>query len=181
MYTKLRKVNEGFTIVETLIVLAIAALIITIILIAVPDLQRSGRNSNILHDAQNVATAVQRYESNNQGSIPGVPTSAIQQGPQVTVGASGTATDTATIQGATFVNQVNVVPASIVWTASPPTSGVKIGVGYIVVVLGADCNGTNGPGPATGATLTPNTDARAVAIYYPIETSGGGNVGCVQQ
>ena len=71
MYLRLKKLEEGFTIVETLIVLAIAALIITIVLIAVPDLQRSARNSNMLHDAQNVASAVQNYESNNQGATPG--------------------------------------------------------------------------------------------------------------
>ena len=48
MHTKLKKINEGFTIVETLIVLAIAALIITIVLIAVPALQRSAATPLIL-------------------------------------------------------------------------------------------------------------------------------------
>ncbi len=185
MHTKLKKINEGFTIVETLIVLAIAALIITIVLIAVPDLQRSARNSGILHDAQNIAAAVQTYESNNQGSIPNEkPTS--EHGPTITIGATATATATAQVQGSDVVNITNFVPASVTWASSSSSSSssststsTSINVGTIIVVEGANCNGSN-PGPATGQSLTPTANSRGVAVYYPIENSSGGNVGCIQ-
>ena len=138
MYTNLKKVNEGFTIVETLIVLAIAALIITIILIAVPDLQRSGRNSNMLHDAQNVASAVQSFESNNQGSLPGIQT-AFQQGSTITIGdptaKPSQATTTATVQGSTNVGFATLTSGNtgaVQWLTTSPTA-VTVGVtsGYI--------------------------------------------------
>lgn len=178
MYTKLQKIEEGFTIVETLIVLAIAALILIIVLIAVPDLQRSARNTDIYHDAQNVASAVETYEGNNQGAIPEAATGP-QQGPTIKIGVAPAATATAAVQGSTYVNITTTLPSSVGW-ANSPTTGTDVGVGYIVVVSGADCNGSS-PGAATGTTLTPNPDSRAVAVYYPIELSSGGNVGCIQE
>ena len=55
MLTKLQKRNtEGFTIIEVMIVLAIAALILLIVLLAVPALQRQFRNTAIKNDASSV-------------------------------------------------------------------------------------------------------------------------------
>ncbi len=175
MYTKFQKLNEGFTIVETLIVLAIAALIITIILIAVPDLQRSSRNSNILHDAQNVAHAVGDFEGNNQGSLPD--TIAIANGTvTISSAANGGATATAKVQTKDTVSSTAV--GTVVKAAQVP-------LGNIDVVFAADCsaNGSGSASAAGGTGLTPTADSRAVAVYYPIEISGAGgpNVGCIQQ
>lgn len=55
---------DGFTIVETLIVLAIAAVVITIVLLAVPALQNNSRNSDIKNDAAAVAAAIEDFETN---------------------------------------------------------------------------------------------------------------------
>jgi prepilin-type N-terminal cleavage/methylation domain-containing protein len=191
MYTNLKKVNEGFTIVETLIVLAIAALIITIILIAVPDLQRSGRNSNLLHDAQNVSSSIQNFESNNDGSLPTVKASAsYQSGSTITIGDNtatpSQATTTATVQGSDSVGLAAITSGTtgaIKWNNTAPTAvSAEVAPGYIYVVYGADCSSTSGQTQAAGATgLTGSYDPRAVAIYYPIEISGGGNVGCIQE
>lgn len=69
---QLRKQNEkGFTIIEVLIVLAIAALILLIVFLAVPALQRSARNNSRKNDASRVSTAVANWNSNNNGSLPG--------------------------------------------------------------------------------------------------------------
>lgn len=65
-----KKKQEGFTIIEVLIVLAIAGLIIVIVLIAVPQLQRNQRNSARQAIANRVVTEVNNYAGNNNGRIP---------------------------------------------------------------------------------------------------------------
>ena len=182
MHTKLKKINEGFTIVETLIVLAIAALIITIVLIAVPDLQRSARNTDILHDAQNVAAAVQSYESNNQGALPGVNANP-QPGPTITIqgpGGTGVAA-TAKVQASDKVYFANYSSGLAIAYKSPGTSagisGSTLGPGQILVVYDAECG-------TAGNTNTLTSNNRAVAVLYPIESGSGatnGSVACVQE
>lgn len=66
---QLRKKQEGFTIIEVLIVLAIAALILVIVLIAIPQLQRNQRNTARQNDAARVLTATQNWSANNNGKV----------------------------------------------------------------------------------------------------------------
>lgn len=65
--------GRGFTIVETLIVLAVAGLILSIVLLAVPALERSSRNNQRRQDVQTILAAVSHYELNNSGNMPGAP------------------------------------------------------------------------------------------------------------
>ena len=69
MRQKLKK-QQGFTIIETMIVLAIAGLIMLIVFLAVPALQRSTRNTQRKNDAGNILTAIGNYVSNNNGQVP---------------------------------------------------------------------------------------------------------------
>jgi prepilin-type N-terminal cleavage/methylation domain-containing protein len=59
--------QEGFTIIEVLIVLAIAGLIMLIVFLAVPALQRNSRNTQRQADASKVATAISQCLSNRNG------------------------------------------------------------------------------------------------------------------
>src|SRR6185312_7970966 len=69
--SKLKKSNgEGFTIIEVMIVLAIAGLILLIVFLAVPALQRSSRNTQRKNDAAAVGGAVANFISNNGGTVP---------------------------------------------------------------------------------------------------------------
>src|SRR5579862_9569320 len=70
MIQKLRNRDEGFTIIEVLIVLAIAGLILLIVFLAVPALQRSSRNTQRKNDAAALGGAVANYISNNGGGVP---------------------------------------------------------------------------------------------------------------
>lgn len=71
MLSRLRRNNrEGFTIIEVLIVLAIAGLILLIVFLAVPALQRNASNTNRKNDASAIAAAVSEYENNNSGTLP---------------------------------------------------------------------------------------------------------------
>jgi prepilin-type N-terminal cleavage/methylation domain-containing protein len=70
MFTRPPRPNAGFTIVETLVVLAIAGLILLIVFEAIPALQRSGRNNQRKQDVSIVLQAVSNYELNNSGDFP---------------------------------------------------------------------------------------------------------------
>jgi prepilin-type N-terminal cleavage/methylation domain-containing protein len=70
MNTKIRNNMKGFTIIEVLIVLAIAGLIMVIVFLAVPSLQRNSRNTQIRNDAASVLGYINEFSSNNNGKLP---------------------------------------------------------------------------------------------------------------
>ena len=64
------KNKKGFTIIEVVLVLAIAGLIFLMVFVALPALQRSQRNTQREDDLARIITAVNNYQSNNQGKVP---------------------------------------------------------------------------------------------------------------
>ncbi len=70
MRTGLKKQEKGFTIVEVMIVLGIAGLIMLIVFLAVPALQRSQRNSSRKSDAARVGAVANEWLSNRNGVAP---------------------------------------------------------------------------------------------------------------
>jgi prepilin-type N-terminal cleavage/methylation domain-containing protein len=68
MLNNLQKRKEGFTIIEVMIVLAIAGLIMLIVFLAVPALQRNSRNQQRSSDASRIAAAIGECASNNNGN-----------------------------------------------------------------------------------------------------------------
>jgi len=62
--------KEGFTIIEVVLVLAIAGLIFLMVFIALPALQRNQRDTARKNDVSNIASAVTSYSSNNRGAFP---------------------------------------------------------------------------------------------------------------
>ena len=158
MLTKLKKLkaersDQGFTIIEVMIVLAIAGLILLIVFLAVPALQRNARNTTLKSDASAVAAGITEYVSNNSGAMP---TQITQAASVITVGANNTAQATAKVNGSTVVSTVVAIP----------TAG-NIGSGTVKVELGHACN-------------VVAADPRQSAVYYGVEVSGGEAVGCVQ-
>lgn len=137
------KNQKGFTIIEVLIVLAIVGLILLIVFMAVPALQRNARNTAIKNDATAVAGGISEFQSNNDGAkvndVTGTGT--------VTISGTGTAVSTtAKVQGQTVVSKVTAIPA-----AGNPAPGI------IQVYLGKNCAGTD--------------STRAISIFYSIENS----------
>lgn len=61
---------KGFTIIEVVLVLAIAALIFLMVFIALPALQRSQRDTQRKNDLGRVQTAIQNFQSNNRNRLP---------------------------------------------------------------------------------------------------------------
>lgn len=62
--------KDGFTIIEVVLVLAIAALIFLMVFIALPALQRSQRDTQRKNDLGRVQTSIQNYQSNNRNALP---------------------------------------------------------------------------------------------------------------
>lgn len=62
--------KKGFTIIEVVLVLAIAGLIFMMVFIALPALQRSQRDTQRSNDIARVQTALNQYQANNRGAIP---------------------------------------------------------------------------------------------------------------
>lgn len=155
MYKQLKK-DQGFTIIEVMIVLAIAGLILLIVFLAVPALQRTARNTTIKNDASAIAGGVTEFESNNSGSLPN--NAAAVTGPTLTLTNSTLAaplTATVKINGSTNVAFPAAAPAATLTSSQ------------IDVVWAAACPGNT-------------ASSRSVAIYYGIETaSGGGGNGCI--
>lgn len=119
MKTKLRN-QKGFTIIEVLIVLAIAGLILLIVFLAVPALQRNSRNTSAKNDVSAVLGGISEFQAANNGQMP-----ADISGTGVIL-YEGTNDTEITIQGTTEV---------IVDPADPAD------VGLIHINIGEKCNG----------------------------------------
>lgn len=65
-----RKKENGFTIIEVVLVLAIAGLIFLMVFIALPALQRSQRDTQRKNDLSRMMNAITSYSSNNRGNVP---------------------------------------------------------------------------------------------------------------
>jgi prepilin-type N-terminal cleavage/methylation domain-containing protein len=70
MNVQTKNKQKGFTIIEVVLVLAIAALIFLMVFIALPALQRNQRDTQRKNDVGRAATALTNYSSNNRGAIP---------------------------------------------------------------------------------------------------------------
>lgn len=62
--------RKGFTIIETSLVLAIAGLILVMVFIALPALQRQQRDTKRKDDTMLFVQAIKKYQQNNRGALP---------------------------------------------------------------------------------------------------------------
>ena len=62
--------NPAFTIIEVVLVLAIAGLIFLMVFIALPTLQRNQRDTRRKNDMSRLKTAMDSYKANNRGKVP---------------------------------------------------------------------------------------------------------------
>ena len=70
MQKRLQQKTQGFTIIEVMIVLVIAAVILLIVFLAIPALQRNSRNTQRKDDAARVVTLYREYLGNNPTTPP---------------------------------------------------------------------------------------------------------------
>jgi len=195
---KLHKDKPGFTIIEVMIVLAIAGIIMLIIFLAVPALQRSVRNQRRRNDAATISAAVINYIANHQGQYPN------------RLQSDALSNDSFDMLNSSNVNVFDVVklsyydpssdPAPPGSDAGPDTTGygviisdgpvtqVKqvniipltdnktdiyhINIESVSIIEGESCDDTN---PGTGLGIL---NSRAVAVFYVVEDGGNGTLQC---
>jgi len=156
MFQKIRKQNEGFTIIEVLIVLAIAGLILLIVFIAVPALQRNSRNTQRRNDIASMLGIVSEYSNNNNGQVP-------------TNGNSGLFGKNAFVGGGVGTQQAQVALSyydsgagmSLTWNNAVTTNTTTLDT--VVLRSGAICSGTTGNATTTGAS------GRSIVALFTLE------------
>lgn len=152
--------SDGFTIIEVLIVLAIAGLILLIVFLAVPALERNARNTERKNDVSSILSAISEYESNNDGQLPAASgdfsTEFSGEKPKL-----GYYTTSANVY-------FNYSATALTTAPGDPGSPDKV-----AIYNGAVCNPANSAASVTGAS------ARSVIALYDIETSGGTAEQCV--
>ena len=62
--------RKGFTIIEVVLVLAIAGLMFLMVFIALPALQRSQRDTQRRQDLSRLMSQITQYQTNNRGAVP---------------------------------------------------------------------------------------------------------------
>lgn len=158
-----KRKSEGFTIVETLIVLAIVGVMMVVVFLAVPALNRNSRNNAAATNANNILAAVGSYLSNNGGVMPGYVSN--PSSGYVTISlSSGSTTDNAEKAKV----DTSLTAASLV-TSIPAT---KPAPGVIYLVTKATCNDS-----ATAPQASSN--GRAYVVWYGAESGSGDIAKCI--
>ena len=67
---KIKELNKGFTIIEVVLVLAIAGMIFLMVFIALPQMRRTQRDAERRDDMMLFVEAVKKYQTNNRGVLP---------------------------------------------------------------------------------------------------------------
>ncbi len=147
--------NKGFTIVEVLIVLAIAGAILAGILVAVPALQRNSRNTIAKQAANQIVAAIADNTTANNGSAPTV---SFANGVLKLTGSGSTPLDTTiSINGVTVDTSQTTAPSA------------KAGTVYVVP-----------KGICTNGATTMGTSASQFSVVFAVETSAATSAGCLQ-
>jgi prepilin-type N-terminal cleavage/methylation domain-containing protein len=140
--------QKGFTIIEVVLVLAIAALIFLMVFIALPALQRNQRDASRKEIVGKVASAVTTYQSNKRGAQPtkGSDIKGYVDGVAQTGVKGETVTTFTSTANDTYVDNNYVVTV----TSTLSTTG-SADRNVIQVITKAKCN-TTGDGAIAGST-----------------------------
>lgn len=137
-----RKSEGGFTIIEVLIVLAIAGLIMLVVFLAVPALQRNSRNSQYRNEASRLLGAYNETSANNAGAVL-------------------VAADATTVKNAANTKNITTVTIAAQGATNPGTSYTTA-----VIQTGAKCTAAN------SFTTTAGTTRQVVVLFNVETTGG---------
>lgn len=140
---------KGFTIIEVVLVLAIAGLIFLVVFLALPALQRGQRDTQRKQDLGRFMSQLTAYQSNTQGQLPTAwgPTSSFVQ---------NYLTNNQSFKDPSTGADYTITSPTPSPTAAAPTAG------QVFVYLSASCNSANSSGVAA---ITP-TNNRVVAVVF---------------
>lgn len=153
--------KRGFTIIEVVLVLAIAGLIFLMVFLALPALQRGQRDTQRKDDLSRIATQINNYQSSNRGRIPATTGS-------TTIVSSGTGFvtkylgGTGATAGSEYLDPTTGTGYAFTLTTNPP------GQGQIYYQTGALCGPDGTVGTSSSSTLdnkTPTGRNYVLVVY----------------
>lgn len=148
---QLTKSKTGFTIIEVVLVLAIAGLIFLMVFVALPALQRSQRDTQRRQDYADLSANILNYMTNNGGNLPSAGTD---------------------LEESKFLNSKGKDPTGTDYTitvkklASGNTAGAGVDAlseGKVYVYINANCSSTSTQSNNTKGYKVPTYDSRAKA------------------
>ena len=184
------KYKKGFTLVEAVLVLAVAGLIFAIVFTALPALQVSSRDTDRESDMLKLISEIKNYQTNNRGGLPsgtsvdGSEFDACNANPEADCnafsGASGTTWEGfyRDYLGLKFMDPMgeyyDLLVVECGANADKTCTDAQLGVLYgstftdnnykIIIAKGATCYGNEAVG---------SSNPRMVAAVYRLEGSGG--------
>ena len=153
--------KNGFTIIEVVLVLAVAGLIFLMVFLALPALQRSQRDTQRKSEIASLKAAITQYRANNKGTLPD-----IGRNSKYINNASSDGADLGFLNSywkPTMYDTIEIMPANQGWATSVRIYG---GVRGMVIHLGGKCKQLDdGTWSTTSDVKTPNR----AAIYVILE------------
>ena len=158
--------QKGFTIIEVLIVLAIAGLILLVVFLAVPALQRNSRNTQYRNESSRLLSTTTEFVNNNNGTLPAASTCAGTGGGAANCDYTTSPNNAQSIWQ--LANAKNITGLTIVAASA---AAVTPTLTTATIDTGATC-----PASVSGTSVTPVTAGvppKKMAIIYAIESSSG--------
>lgn len=167
-YKQLTRKDRGFTIIEVVLVLAIAGLIFLMVFLALPALQRGQRDTQRKEDLSRFLSQVTSYQSNNKSAVPTAATVTTSSGTACTTIAVSTFI-TNYLEGTSFADpQTGSLYCVVSSSGTAPTivsSGSYTGGAIINYAVGSTASCSSGAPTASGT-------GRKIAVSVALE--GGG-------
>ena len=149
----MKRNEQGFTIIEVVLVLAIAGLIFLMVFLALPALQRGQRDSQRESDLGRMMSQINSFQSINKGNVPAATAAGMTN-------AGGFVPTFMNAGGDTFTDPSGTNYNFVYGTGAAPTTQ-----GQIRYATNARC-GTNGA-------IVAGTGSRQVAASIALEGGGG--------
>lgn len=159
--------RKGFTIIEVVLVLAIAALIILMVFIAWPALQRTQRDQARKNDISLIGTAIGSYKSNNKAKLPDC--NGVKEAVKnISLSQYGTDGDCRTGELRFQDLTASGAPGNVSYNGGSKVDDFS----YVIYVRGARCDGE---GDATKAV---KSSSRQGALLFAVEANGTPQLQC---
>ena len=160
-----RERERGFTIIEVVLVLAVAGLIFLMIFVAFPALQRSQRDTQRKSEIASLKAAITQYRTNNKGRLPDYGRNGYRS--KYIHNASNSNTDLGFLNNywrPTMYDTIEILSTHSGWATSVAVFG---GVRGMVIHMGGKCKQIDdGTWTTESDTKTPNR----AAIYVILES-----------
>ena len=160
MLKQLKQRRQGFTIIEVLIVLAIAGLIMVVVFMAVPNLRRNQANNAIRTQANNILAAYGEVSSNKGGAT-------LSDGSSTT-----TTTDAAKVKSAANIAD-SVVTVTVASSVARTVAVSEYGTDTYAILTGVQCSAQD-----SADVVTPSS-SRKIVIMFAIRTPSTAQVQCL--